>query len=172
MYAMEHLNPSVAHANAQKYLLRGHSIECMLLIREGGLAAGLVECMSREQSRLANTGTRQSSININALARKPQGQACPSELQERLMRVLRAAGRPLMGSELAPKLGLFSNQARGYCSWLETNSYISRNVRKIHRTFSGATGMQKVAFWDLTAQGAAYLDSVDAARSVSGPQIR
>jgi hypothetical protein len=97
-----------------------------------------------------------------ARLRKPQAQQFPSELQERLMRTLKAADKPLMASDIACRLGMFANEPRGYCDWLTSNNYIKRTVKKVPRIVSGHGCLKPVAFWNLSEKGIEYLDVLDA----------
>jgi predicted ArsR family transcriptional regulator len=95
-------------------------------------------------------------------------QASPSVPQERLMRALQEASKPLTSSDLGKKLGVSLSQVRGRCEWLLENHYIhcdNCKMRKQSRVVAGTTASKAIAFWALLSKGTEYIANGEAAQA-------
>jgi predicted ArsR family transcriptional regulator len=94
--------------------------------------------------------------------KKPWLSREPSAFQERILRVLRDSGTPLSSAELSTKVGLVSNEARGYCLWLEDNQFVERRKRNVRRVVVGRMRTRPEIFWKVTEKALGYLATRDA----------
>jgi hypothetical protein len=89
-----------------------------------------------------------STIESQQMFTESAEHAAPSTTHERILRVLGMTQRPLKSGELEMALGLFSNEARSACQWLDDNGYIERTVR-----IGKAAAQRAMTFWSLADKG-------------------
>jgi hypothetical protein len=89
-----------------------------------------------------------STIESQPMSAESVDDPAPSATHERILRVLGMTQRPLKSGELEMALGLFSNEARSACQWLDDNGYIERTVR-----IGRAAAQRAMTFWSLADKG-------------------
>jgi len=81
----------------------------------------------------------------------------PSEVEQRVLRILAVGERPLKSKDLIAGSGLSANEVQSACAWLRENQFVSRQLRRVKQQAWDARGYKSLAFWSLTGKGLAYV---------------
>lgn len=87
------------------------------------------------------------------MAKKGERRTQPIESQMKVLQILADASGPMRSSDLADKSGLFANEIRAACKWLEANGFITSAMKREPMQVGHSKVMKDLAYWSITAKG-------------------